>query len=821
MSHLLLILARFRALFQVDSAGRLEEELQAHAEMLAADHRARGLPEEEARYAALRDLGNRTSLRQEYRERSGFPLLENLWLDSKYALRTLRRNPAFTSSCVATLAVGLGAMITVLCVGSAFLWQPLPYPNPKSLVAVKEVDPRHGLWTFSEPAFLDLQARSRLLSVVAAYRADNLVLTGAGEPDAILGAAVTPSFFKLTGMNPALDSQTWVVVSRRLWKRKWQMDPGLVGRNIVLSGKNYTVTGIGDLAGDLLPGVDVFVPLIPSATESRSMHQMEVAARMRDGVTAAQAQAELNSISAGMASAGWGMRLIPLSDYLVGPSTSRRIWMILAAVALLWLLACANVAGLQMARGVARKKEMMTRAALGGSRARLLAQTLTESLVLVIAGGALGLLIAEYSTHALQVFGSAIFPRLAQVRLHEQVVLVALLCLLVSATLFGLDRRGGGRDWLIVAQVALASILIFGATLLLQSFLRLNAVDPGFNPDKILSVRVHASGQRTTLIQNALDQLAHLPGVAAAGASNVAPFSGEGTANRFRLENESGSEFHSAAWRAVTPGFFGTLAIPLKRGRFFSDADRNGAQEVIIVSESMARQYWPNQDPIGQHVLWGRSASPKTIVGIVGDLRDLKVDQSPAPTMFRPFAQLSDAPMTLLIRTREEPSGVIAGVRRVMAGIDRNAALECRPLRRVMADSLVSQRASLLAVAAFALVALVTAAFGLHGLISYRVNQQRTEMGIRLALGETPRSVLWGVQKRCLLLVSAGAGLIGLPVAFALSRLMATLLYNTPPAQTGAYVTVFLLFLCVGWAAGFGPAVRASRLDPAAVIRHE
>jgi ABC-type lipoprotein release transport system permease subunit len=820
MIALRLLAARVRSLFEVDSANRLDEELRTHAEMLAEHHRARGLSEEEARYAALRDLGNRTALRQEYRERSGLPLLENFWLDLKYALRTLRRNPAFTSSCVATLAVGLGAMITVLCVVSAFLWQPLPYPNAKSLVAVKEVDPRHELWTFSEPALIDLQERSRLLSVVAAYRADNLVLTGAGEPEAILGAAVTPSFFKLTGMKLVQNSQTWVVVSSRLWKRRWQMDPNLVGRSIVLSGKNYTVAAIGDLAGDLLPGVEAFIPLIPSASESRSMHEIDVAARMRDGVTARQAQAELNSIAAGIVNGGWGMRLIPLSDYLVGPATSRMIWMIFAAVALLWLLACANVAGLQIARGVARKKEMMTRHALGASRARLLTQTLTESVVLAFAGGALGLLIAEYSTHALQIFGSAIFPRLAQVRLDGNAVAVALICLLVSTVLFGLDRRGGGRDLLIVAQVALASILILGATLLLESFLRLNAVDPGFNPDKILSVRVHSSGPRTALIQNAVEQLSELPGVAAASASNVAPFSGEGTANRFRLENESGSEFHSAAWRAVTPGFFGTLGIPLKRGRLFSDADRNGAQEVIILSESMARQYWPNQDPIGRNVLWGRSGSPKTIIGIVGDLRDLKVDQSPAPTMFRPFAQLPDAPMTLLIRTREEPSSVVASVRRVMAGIDHNAALECLPLRRVMSDSLLSQRASLLTVAAFAIVALVTAAFGLYGLISYRVNQQQKEIGIRLALGENPRSVLWGVQKRCLLLVSAGA-VLGLPVAFALSRLMAALLYETPPTQASAYVTVFLVFLGVGLAASFGPARRASRLDPAAVIRHE
>jgi putative ABC transport system permease protein len=838
------ILVRFCSIFQTDSAERLDEELQAHAELLAADYMARGVSETEARYAARRELGNITSLRQEYRERSGLPFLENAWFDLKCALRTLRRNPAFTASCVATLAIGLGAMITVLCVVSAFLWTPLPYPTPKSLIVIKDVDPRNGSWTFSEPTLLDLEERSRLLSVIAAYRRDNLVLTAFGDAEAISSAAITPSLFKLTGMAPTAgslftNSGPMVVISRELWKRKWQMDPLVVGRTIVLAGQSYTVAGIGDLPGDLLPGVELLFPLTPKASESRTAHDIEVVARIKDGAALGQVQAELNTVASAIdrehsqTNAGWGMRLIPLRDFLIGSSVST-IWMIFAAVALLWLLACANVAGLQIARSVARKHEMGTRLALGASRARLLTQTMTESMVLAVAGLSLGAIIAEYATSATQHFGSEFFPRLAHLQLDGRAVLVAIACMLVTTVFFGLlsghapayqagremDRRDRGRDALIVMQVALASILLLGASLLFQSFLRLRAVDPGFDPDRILSVRVNSSAERTAFIRNATEQLSRLPEVESVGASNVTPFSGEGTANRFRLEGEPGSEFHAAAWRAVTPGFFTTLGVPLRRGRLFSEADRNGSLEVVILSESMARQFWPNQDPIGQRLLWGKSGSPKTIVGVVGDLRDLAVNSPPTPTMFRPFSQLSDAPMTLLIRTRQEPALAISAVRRQVAALDRKTALECRSLRQAMSDSILRPRASLMAVGAFASVALLSAAFGLYGLITYRVNQRQQEIGIRLALGASSSSVRWSVQKRCLLLVGWGVAL-GLPVAFALSRLMSSLLYDTPPSQTAAYLVDLLIFITVGLLASFGPAHRASRMDPAAAIRHE
>jgi predicted permease len=389
-----------------------------------------------------------------------------------------------------------------------------------------------------------------------------------------------------------------------------------------------------------------------------------------------------------------------------------------------------------------------------------------------------------------------------------------------------IERRDGSRDFIIMTQVALASILLVGATLLFQSFLRLRAVDPGFNPDHVLSVHVelpaanYTDAQRIRFFRTVHQDLSRLPDVQSVGASNVIPFTGWGTANRFRLQGESTSEYHSAAWRAVTPGFFKTLGIPLERGRLFTDADTDDAPQAVIISQSMAKRYWPNQDPVGQHLLWGKSQSVKTILGVVGDMRDLSVDESPVPTMFRPYAQLTDAPMTLLIRTRKDPTQAISDIRRQIWSVDHNVALEFLPVTDAISNSIQRPRASFAAVTAFAVLAIITAAFGLYGLISYRVSQRQQEIGVRMALGATASSVRWSVQRRCLLLVASGAaaGLLG---ALALSRFIASVLYDTEPAQPLTYVAVLTIFLLVAITAGIGPALRASRMDPASALRHE
>jgi putative ABC transport system permease protein len=845
--------SRFCGLVRKNRTGGLDEELNCHIELLTDDYLRRGMTTIDARAAALRDLGNVTSIEQKYREQNGIPLLENLCRDLKFALRTLRRSPVYTISCTATMAVGVGAIITVLCVASALLWKPLPYPDSKSLFVVKDVDPRGGVWAFTEPDLLDVEARSKSLSAIAAFRPGVSALTGAGDPETVRSAVVTSSCFELFGMRPIAgrifqNSQREVVISRGLWKRKWQLSPSVIGKAVALDGETYTIAGIADLPADLLPGAELLLPLVPKATESRSAHDIEAVGRVRADVEIGQAQAELDSIAGSVArenprtNAGWGMRLVGLSNYLTGPSTGRMVWMIFAAVALLWLLACANVAGLQVARSIARRHEMSTRLALGAGSLRLFGQTLTENLVLAFLGSFLGLVGAQYATAIIRNLGARSLPRLAGLQMDSKTIGIALGCVLISTVLCALfagrppafhggrkiSRRDRGRDGLIVAQVALASVLLLAAGLLMHSFMRLRAVDPGFDPEHTLAVSVTPSTpaddseRRALFFHDAAERLARLPKVESVGATNVSPFSGEGTANRFRLEGESlSAEFRSAAWRAVTPGFFGTLGIPLKRGRLFTERDTHGSLEVVILSESMARKYWPNQDPIGKRLLWGRSGNPKTIVGIVGDLRDLAVDTPPVPTMFRPYGQLTEAPMTLVLRTKSNPPApAIADIRREIWAVDREATLEFHPVQEAMSDSIMRPRIGFMAFSAFAAIAMVIAAFGLYGLISYRVNQRQQEIGVRLALGCPASGVRWSVQKRCLLLVCTGLA-IGLPAAYTLSTLMSSLLYETQPTEADAYAMVLIVFAGIALAASYGPAHKASRMDPSAAIRYE
>jgi putative ABC transport system permease protein len=476
------------------------------------------MTESDARSAALREVGNFTHIEQEYREQNGIPVLENLWRDLEFALRTLRRSPVYTISCTATMAAGLGSMITVLCVVSALLWKPLPYPDSKRLVVIKQVDPRNGMWAFTEPDLLDVSERTKSLAAVAAFRPGVSALTGAGDPETVRSAVITTSCFALFGIRPIVghvfqDSQKEVVIGRGLWKRKWQMSAAVIGKAIVLDGETYTITGVADLPADLLPGTELLLPLLPKATESRTAHEIEAVGLIRTGVEIGQAQAEIDAIAGSIArenprsNAGWGMRLVRLSDYLTGPGTGRMVWMIFAAVALLWVLACANVAGLQVARSIARRHEMSTRMALGASSLRLFGQTLTESLVLAVFGSFVGLLGAQYTTNIIRDLGARSLPRLAGLRMDFRTIGTALGCVLVSTLLCALfagrppafhggrkiSRRDRGRDGLIVAQVALASVLLLAAGLLLQSFLRLRAVDPGFNPQRILAISVRPS----------------------------------------------------------------------------------------------------------------------------------------------------------------------------------------------------------------------------------------------------------------------------------------------------------------------------------------
>ena len=451
------------------------------------------------------EFGNLTSLQQKR-----LPLLENLWRDLMFAVRTLRRNPAFTTSCIATFAVGLGAMITVLCAVSALLWKPLPYPNPDRLVVIKEVDPRGDCGLSPSPVRF-----RRGVSRGPTFPRHNPRLTSSASSRSL---AACFRVRKGGRIGP-------------VWS-KWQMNAAAIGQAVALDGENYTIAGVADLPADLLPGAQILLPLLPKATESRTAHEIEAVGRIRAGVDIGQAQSELNTIAASIArenpqsNAGWRMEIVRLSDYVIGPRTGHMVWMIFAAVALLWILACANVAGLQTARSVARRHEMGTRLALGASTRRLFAQTLVESAVLACAGFVLGFLIAQYAVAAIGNLAADSLPRLA-LHIDPRTMAIALGCMLVSTflvTVFSgrrpelkggreISRRDRGRDVLIVVQVALASTLLLATSLLLHSFFRLRTVDPGFDPERILTVHVNLpaprydSVRRVAFFRNAPERL--------------------------------------------------------------------------------------------------------------------------------------------------------------------------------------------------------------------------------------------------------------------------------------------------------------------------
>ncbi len=854
--------ARVRGFLAGNPAGDFESEMATHRELLAEEYMRRGFSPETADEAARREMGNAVLLREEYREQRGLPVVETFLQDLRYGWRTLRRAPTFTAASAGVLGVGIAGVLTMLCVLTNLVLRPLPYPDAGGLVYLHEVDPRAGEWPFSEPMLLQLTERNRTLAVVGGYRQATVAMTGFGDAEAVPGATATPGFFAAFGMKPVAGrffegggGASSVVISRALWKRKWAGDRGVIGRVMRLDGVLYSVTAVADFPQELVPGTDVITPLIPRATESYSAHDVGVVARLRRGITMAQAQADLTALARGVGqeqphtNGGWNVGTTPLFNYVTGPATVRTVWMLTAAVGLVWLLACANVAGMLMARGATREHEISTRFALGASRGRVFRQMLTESCLLALGGAGIGLLLAKLAVSAIAEYGGAMLPRLAAMEIDWTVAVIALGSLVASTLLFGttpawaaaqrrvnftglgsgrgIAKPSRGRDGLVVVQVALASVLLLGAVLLFQSFQRLRAVDPGFEPEGVLTVALNLSeprydgAHRVAFLGELARRLASVPGTHQVGATNVEPFSGGNTANRFRLEGEPRSaEYRVAGWRSVTPGYFHAMGLRLMRGRFLTDGDVDGSTEVVVISEAMARRFWPGQDPVGRDLLWGRSGNAKRIVGVVSDLRDVDLAVDPAPMMFRPYTQLTSPAMTMVVRTRLAGEATAESLRREIAALDPEMPVEVRRLPQTLAKSIERPRTGVMSVAAFAITALIIAGFGLFGVVSYRVNQRRKEIGIRLALGATPSAVRWEVQKRCLALVLGGLA-AGIPVGFAASSYLTAMLYRTAPTEVWAYGAVVAAFAAIAWLASYGPAMRAAKTDPAITLRYE
>ena len=831
----------------------------------------------------------RTLFRERYDEaRASGPLaLAGLWLsvladttmtaagehgaiarrDVRLALRSLFRDRTYLVAVVVVLAVGIGCATAVFGIVHAVLLRPLPYPDPTRLVAVSQADPRGGRWGFSEPGFLDLASRSRALTAVAAWRVQRGVITGTSDAEGVDVAPVSASLFDLLGLGPTLGrafradvdrpglEDRQAVISARLWTRRFGHAPTVVGDVLRLDGRTFTIVGVVDVPPGLLDRVDVFVPLAADPSGSRTAREIDVLARLAPGVDMPAASAALDTLARQIATehpasdAGWGLTVVPLRAALLGPFVTRALWALLVTVALLWFLACSNVASLVLARATARWQDIAVRVALGASRARLARELLTECALVSLFGGVAGLALASGLLAVVRRFGPTLVAQLEWVALDVPTVLTALGLAALSTVLFGLgpslrassapaattlldgsrsaSPRQRARSALVTVQVAIALVLLATAGLLVRSFVGLSRVSPGFEPDRVLSVQLSLQppdfddARRVAVLSTVLERVRAIPGVRAVGATNVAPFGVMNTANRFRLEEGPDRDaFRSAAWRSVTPGFFRALGLPLVRGRLLDDRDGDGAEEVVVITESMARRFWPGIDPVGRRLRWGSSGNPKRIVGIVGDVRDITLSGEPPPTMFRPYEQLTWPDMTLMVRVDGEPLDLAATVRDRVREVAPGIPLRLAPLAGALASSLLRPRVGAAAFSLIAGLALTVAVAGLAGLVAYDVRRRRRDTAIRVALGATRSAVLWHVQGPALTAAAIGA-VLGVFASLAASRLIEGLLFDTRPDDPLALAGVAVVLVVAVLAAGHLAARAALRVNVIEALRAE
>ncbi|MCA1619677.1 MAG: ABC transporter permease [Acidobacteria bacterium] len=803
--------------------------------------------------------------------------MRTLLQDVRFGLRVLWKRPGFTAVALAVLALGVGANTAIFSVVNAVLLRPLPYPGSERVVAFDGINPSKGVEesNMSAPDFADWKAQARSFEALSIYTEGGSNLTGAGEPERVTAAWVGPDFFRAIGVGAARGrallpededpgAALVVVISHGLWQRRFGSDPGAVGRTVELGGRSREVVGVMPPGFDFPRRAELWGALqLEVAKEPRDNRSYQVLGRLREGVSLAQAQAELDTITARLAegypvtNTGWGVDLDPLKEETVGEMRSALL-LLLAAVALVLLIACANVANLLLARAAGRRREVALRLALGAGRWRVARQMLTESLLLALAGGALGAGLGVWLTDLLVALAPENTPRLAEASLDARVLLFAAGATLLTGLAFGIvpalqasradlgetlkeGGRGssGGRSRvrsaLVVAEVALSLLLLAGAGLLVKSFARLQAVSPGFDSEGVLTARVSLPGarykepaQKAEFYRALTERLGALPGVEAAGATVSLPLGGSNLSVWRGLIPEgrpaTPESDAPAAYAVVTPGYFRTMRIPLRAGRVFDERDDANSPKVIVINETLARKVFGGQEPLGRHVtIWRDEEFPRQIVGVVGDTKPSSLDAEGAPQMYVPHAQDAGwGGLSVAVRARGgDPSALAPLLREEVRALDRQLPVyDVKTMGKVWADSTAYRRVTMFLMAGFAAAALLLAGVGLYGVLSYTVAQRTHEIGIRMALGAQGRDVLRLVVRQGMLLTLAGLG-VGLAVALLLTRLMTGLLYGVSAADPAVYALVSLLLAAVALVACLVPARRATKVDPMVALRYE
>jgi predicted permease len=891
-----LTLQRIRNLFRKPSLDHdLSAELTSHLQLHIDDNLRAGMTPEAARRDALVKLGGIEQTKERVREQRSLPLLESLFQDARYALRLLRKSPGFTIIAVLILSLGIGANTAIFSVVNAVLLRPLPFPEANRVVKIWHTPPQTSfpgvpIFAVSPANFLDWRSQSKSFEAMSAYGFGRYAFSGRGQAESIRMVAVTRGFLSVLRSQPFLGrglpdadaspgDDREVLISYDFWRSHFGADPNIVGKNTQLNGLAFTICGV------MPPGFDYPTPTDPNQSPqmwkrlawsdqeraTRDNHNYAVVARLNSGVTTQQAQAELDAISNALArqypsnNKGWGAVTVPLREDLVG-DVRPALLLLLCAVALVLLIACANVANLMLAKTLSRRKEVAIRAALGASRYRLLQQTLSETLLLALSGAALGLLLAHYGVLLIVKFLVQWVPRSGEIGVDGRVMTFTLgislltgigvgllsalrlakedvnLALKQSLGRSGSDSSGSrSRAVLLVSEVALSLILLIGAGLLTRSLWMLHNVNPGFDPDHLLTMEVSipstkfpGAAQQISFFERVLSQIRTLPGVQSAGLIDSLPLGGDGSHQPVSVEGQPVlpmAEQLEVNVRVISPGYINTMRIALLRGRDLDDSDVPGRPGAVLISQSMAQQLWPKEDPIGKRLTLYFFPEPiRVVVGVVADVKvDALNETQPASTLYSPLAQLSPAKgeawqsfgMKLAVRTNTVPRNVVAAIGNSVHQLDPEVPLlDIRTMHDSLSASLSSQSFTTLLLAGFAVLALLLALTGIYSVVSYSVLQRTHEIGIRISLGANRNDVLLLVLRQGLLLALLGSA-IGIAGAFALSQFMASLVFGIRPTDPFTFVSVAILLTMAVLAASYVPARRATQVDPIIALKYE
>lgn len=809
----------------------------------------------------------------------------------RFAFRNLAKTPAFTCIAIVTLALAIGANTAVLSLINALLIRPLPYKAPQNLVLLWERFPSQGLERIpvSAPEYLDYEKQLTSFEKIGAVNYSAYNLTTGDVPERVSGAVVSPSVFSLLGVEPvkgriftkeegAEGRDDVVVISARLWNRRFNGDPTIVGNKISLNGRPQTVVGIMpehfdfplplfNVQGSRFAGrADIWKPIAFTKDELQARYSRSygMIARLRPGISLAQAQAEVDAVTKNFTQTypknypqgtAFGAKLYPLQDQVVGAMRTG-LWILVGAVTLVLLIACANLTTMLLARAGSREREMAIRVALGASLKRMLRQLLTESVLLSILGGTAGVLLAVWALDLLRVIGAQTVPRLREVNLDLSVLAMTFGISVVTGILFGLVpalvsakpeltealKEGGRgstagvhrnrlRNTLIIAETVLALVLLVGAGLLVKSFVRLQNVSPGFNPHNVLTAEIslpvekYPRGQPViNFYAEALRRIQSIPGVQHAAFTVMLPLSGSNTDSSFMIEGQdprASGAYPDEEIRDVTPDYFRVLQTPLVKGRFFTDADTADSAAVVIVNQAFAKKYFPDDEPLGKRISRD-DTDPKwaTIVGVVADIKHRALDTQAQPEYYLPHTQGPDREMVLAVRSAQDASTLTTAIRDQLRSIDPDIPLSnVRTLDAVVADSVAPRRLSVVFLGAFSAIALLLASVGMYGVISFLVVQRTHEIGVRMALGAQRSDVLKMVIGHAAKLLLIGAS-IGLPVAFLSSSALRTLLYQVSQFDISIFLVVTGVLAGVGLLASYLPALRATRADPMMALTH-